>query len=246
MCSLCSVRVLFHLVPGAFIPVNWHGSAGFTVISKCRFPNILTFCLFILTCRYLKRLENKDLSLTHSMIPLGSCTMKLNATSEMMPVTWPELANLHPYVPVVSACLSHVSVTVHCTLRDPLGSVVVLSTAQHCFNILNFAAHLPRNHHRTRQRVTTRCSGTWLPSCAPSLGLMQSACSPTQEPAGSTQASWPSVRTTCERVMFSGMYRPSTCCWRYHSCTRDCQRCFTGSPDMFCILHSHLRIAPGH
>ena len=50
--------------------------------------------------RYLKKLENRDLSLAHSMIPLGSCTMKLNATAEMMPITWPELAGLHPYAPV--------------------------------------------------------------------------------------------------------------------------------------------------
>lgn len=50
--------------------------------------------------RYLKKLENRDLSLTHAMIPLGSCTMKLNATSEMMPLTWPEFAEMHPFAPV--------------------------------------------------------------------------------------------------------------------------------------------------
>jgi glycine dehydrogenase len=49
--------------------------------------------------RYLRRLEARDLSLTTSMIPLGSCTMKLNGTSEMLPVTWPEWAHLHPFAP---------------------------------------------------------------------------------------------------------------------------------------------------
>lgn len=53
--------------------------------------------------RYIKRLENKDLSLTHSMISLGSCTMKLNAAAELMPITWPEFANMHPFVPVDQA-----------------------------------------------------------------------------------------------------------------------------------------------
>ena len=53
--------------------------------------------------RYIKRLENKDLSLTHSMISLGSCTMKLNAASELMPISWPEFAHIHPFVPVEQA-----------------------------------------------------------------------------------------------------------------------------------------------
>lgn len=49
--------------------------------------------------RYIKRLENRDLSLMYSMIPLGSCTMKLNAASELFPVSWPEFANMHPFAP---------------------------------------------------------------------------------------------------------------------------------------------------
>jgi glycine dehydrogenase len=53
--------------------------------------------------RYIKRLENKDLSLVHSMISLGSCTMKLNAASELLPLTWPEFASIHPFVPVNQA-----------------------------------------------------------------------------------------------------------------------------------------------
>jgi len=53
--------------------------------------------------RYLKRLENKDLSLTHAMISLGSCTMKLNATTEMIPITWPEFSDIHPFAPADQA-----------------------------------------------------------------------------------------------------------------------------------------------
>ncbi len=58
--------------------------------------------------RYLKRLESRDLSLTQSMIPLGSCTMKLNAAAEMLPISWPEFARLHPFAPADQARGYHV------------------------------------------------------------------------------------------------------------------------------------------
>jgi glycine dehydrogenase len=57
--------------------------------------------------RYMKRLENKDLSLAHAMISLGSCTMKLNATTEMLPVTWPEFSDIHPFAPAEQAAGYH-------------------------------------------------------------------------------------------------------------------------------------------
>lgn len=57
--------------------------------------------------RYLRRLADRDLALDRSMIPLGSCTMKLNATTEMIPITWPEFAGIHPYAPVDQAAGYH-------------------------------------------------------------------------------------------------------------------------------------------
>jgi glycine dehydrogenase len=57
--------------------------------------------------RFLKRLENRDYSLVHGMIPLGSCTMKLNAAAEMAPISWPELAHLHPFAPRSQAAGTH-------------------------------------------------------------------------------------------------------------------------------------------
>ncbi len=53
--------------------------------------------------RYMRRLADRDLALDRAMIPLGSCTMKLNAAAEMMPITWPEFANVHPFAPADQA-----------------------------------------------------------------------------------------------------------------------------------------------
>lgn len=75
------------------------------VPSKAREGDIMTHPIFRMhhsetqMLRYMKALENRDLALNHSMISLGSCTMKLNATSEMIPVTWPEISNIHPFAP---------------------------------------------------------------------------------------------------------------------------------------------------
>jgi glycine dehydrogenase len=86
-------------LPGANgVEINWNSS----LIRK---SNFLTHPVFNMhhseheMLRYIKRLENKDLSMVHSMISLGSCTMKLNATSEMIPVTWAEFGNIHPFTP---------------------------------------------------------------------------------------------------------------------------------------------------
>jgi glycine dehydrogenase len=80
--------------------------AGFRLPpSALRFSSFLTHPVFNThhteteMLRYLRRLESRDLSLCHSMIPLGSCTMKLNATAEMFPISWPEFAHMHPFAP---------------------------------------------------------------------------------------------------------------------------------------------------
>jgi glycine dehydrogenase len=77
------------------IPAGWERTTPFLT-----HPNFNRFHSETEMLRYIKRLESRDLSLTASMIPLGSCTMKLNATAEMYPVSWPEFARIHPFAPL--------------------------------------------------------------------------------------------------------------------------------------------------
>lgn len=78
--------------------------------------------------RYLKSLENKDFSLTHGMIPLGSCTMKLNATAQMLPVTWPEFGQMHPFAPK-NQCLGYQA------LADSFSKMLVKITGYDAFSL---------------------------------------------------------------------------------------------------------------
>ncbi len=79
------------LAPGAELPERPDAILAHPVFHRYRSETEML--------RYLKRLENRDFSLAHGMIPLGSCTMKLNATTEMIPVTWPGFGRLHPFAP---------------------------------------------------------------------------------------------------------------------------------------------------
>ncbi len=97
------VLELAHIICGREVELKQgpSGIKGFERTSSfLTHPNFNTHHSETEMLRYLKKLENKDLSLAHAMIPLGSCTMKLNATSEMIPVTWPEYANIHPFAPL--------------------------------------------------------------------------------------------------------------------------------------------------
>jgi glycine dehydrogenase len=88
---------------------HYDGEKHISRISKPRTSTFLSHPVFNIhhsesqMLRYIKKLESKDLSLCHSMIALGSCTMKLNATSEMAPVSWPEFSTMHPFAPVEQA-----------------------------------------------------------------------------------------------------------------------------------------------
>ncbi|HTY98997.1 MAG TPA: aminomethyl-transferring glycine dehydrogenase, partial [Rhodocyclaceae bacterium] len=105
------VAALLHLLTGKAADVDALDAAR-----PCRLPAGLRRSSAILThavfnshhtehgmLRYLKKLQNRDLAMDHSMISLGSCTMKLNATAEMIPVSWPEFADLHPFAPLDQA-----------------------------------------------------------------------------------------------------------------------------------------------
>jgi glycine dehydrogenase len=118
--------------------------------------------------RYVKSLENKDLSLVHAMIPLGSCTMKLNAATEMFPVSWPEFSILHPFVPAeqargyyqifdeLSSYLCEVTGMAACSLQPNSGAQGELA------GLLTIRAYHQANghHHRDIALIPQSAHGT--------------------------------------------------------------------------------------
>lgn len=118
--------------------------------------------------RYIKRLENRDLSLVHSMIPLGSCTMKLNAATELLPVSWPEFANLHPFAPLdqtqgyqqifreLSSWLSEITGFADCSLQPNSGA-----QGEYAGLLTIRAYHLSRgDDHRNIALIPSSAHGT--------------------------------------------------------------------------------------
>lgn len=109
--------------------------------------------------RYIHRLQSKDLSLCHSMIPLGSCTMKLNATTEMMPVTWPGFTDIHPFAPTEQAQGYQV-----------IGIILKISQVTFVSNIWSIWSDT------LMCSLFRKCSMTWGICCAQSLALTLSRC----------------------------------------------------------------------
>lgn len=128
--------------------------------------------------RYIKRLENRDLSLTHSMIPLGSCTMKLNAASELLPVSWENFANIHPFAPAdqtlgyrqifeeLSSWLCSVTGFTACSLQPNSGA-----QGEYAGLLAIRAYHLDRGDtHRTITLIPSSAHGT-NPASAVMVGM---------------------------------------------------------------------------
>lgn len=111
-CDLAEILAVFAAVSGKDAPeidTLFDGLDSSFLDGVARSSDFLTHPVFNMNhsetemMRYLKTLENRDISLVHSMIPLGSCTMKLNAATELLPITWPEFSALHPFVPIDQA-----------------------------------------------------------------------------------------------------------------------------------------------